>query len=287
MGKNARSNKSAPVPNGALVIIGGAEDRDKDQDKRQARHLEILSGFLKLIKARHPVIEVVTSASADEPEKTFEDYKNSFESICQCTVNHIYHAARDHVNIEEIRDRLNAADAVFMSGGDQLRLTSIYGGTEFLQILKDRYIFDRLVVGGTSAGAMALSTPMIYAGVGRDELIAGNVKATMGMEFLKDVCIDTHFVDRGRFVRMAQVIATNPSSIGIGIEENTALVVTGGLNAEILGFGVVIIIDARKSLNSNVVEFDDEIPISIRGLQVNILGKGDKYTIPQMNEPHH
>jgi len=287
MGKNSRSNKSAPVPNGALVIIGGAEDRDNNQDKRQARHLEILSGFLKLSKARHPVIEVVTSAASDEPEKTFEDYKNSFASICKCTVNHIYHSAREDVKIEEIRTRLNAADAVFMSGGDQLRLTSIYGGTEFLQILKDRYIFDRLVVGGTSAGAMALSTPMIYAGVGRDELIAGNVKATMGMEFLKDVCIDTHFVDRGRFVRMAQVIATNPSSIGIGIEENTALVVTGGLNAEVLGFGVVIIIDARKSLNSNVVEFDDEIPISIRGLQVDILGKGDKYNIPQMNEPHH
>ena len=287
MGKDARRKRSAPVPNGALVIIGGAEDRENNEDKRHERHLEILSGFLKLTKARNPVIEVITSAASDEPEQTFEDYKNSFESICKCTVNHIYHPAREDIQIDEVRERLIAADAVFMSGGDQLRLTSVYGGTEFLQILKDRYIFDSLVVGGTSAGAMALSTPMIYAGVGRDELIAGNVKATMGMEFLKDVCIDTHFVDRGRFVRMAQVIATNPSSIGIGVEENTALIVTRGLEAEVLGFGVVIVIDARKSLNSNVVEFDDELPISIRGLQVDILGKGDKYTIPQMNEPHH
>jgi len=101
---------------------------------------------------------------------------------------------------------------------------------------------------GTSAGAMAMSTPMIYAGVARDEMIAGNVKVTMGLEFLKDLCVDTHFVDRGRFVRMAQVIAANPSCIASGIEENTALIVKNGVQAEVIGFDVVIIIDARTAM---------------------------------------
>ena len=282
---------SCPTPNGTLLIIGGAEDRagsaDKENtEKKEKRHLEILEQFVQLTNAVEPVIEVITSASSEDPDETYQDYRQSFESICDCIVNHIHHDSREEVEAEKLTDRLKAAHAVFFAGGDQLKLTSVYGGTELLRIIKERYIYEHLVVAGTSAGAMALSTPMIYAGVGRDEMIAGNVKVTLGMEFLKDVCVDTHFVDRGRFVRMAQVLATNPCTIGIGIEENTALLVRNGVEAEVIGYGVVIIIDANRSYGSNVVDFNEKNLITLRGLQVDILSEGEKYTIPQMNEPH-
>jgi len=279
-----------PIPSGALLIIGGAEDREEslkeDDDGKKEKHLEVLEQFLKLTTASEPLIEIVTTASSEDPGETYLKYKKSFESICNCIVSHIHHDCREQVSLEHIRQRLKEAHGVFFSGGDQLKITSVYGGTEFLSIIKQRYIYEQLLIAGTSAGAMAMSTPMIYAGVGRDEMIAGNVKVTMGLEFLKDVCVDTHFVDRGRFVRMAQVIATNPSSIGVGIEENTAVIVRNGVEAEVIGNGVVIIIDARNSHGSNVVNFNDENLLSIRGLQVHILSRGEKYTIPQTNEPH-
>jgi cyanophycinase len=253
--KSSATNKraSAPTPNGSLLIIGGAEkngslkDQDNSQQNKSAPRSTILELFFKHTASRKPVIELITSASSEKPEKSYEEYKSIFESCGTCQVNHIHHDSRDEVNLNEIKERLQAAHGVFFAGGDQLKITSIYGGTDFLCLLKERYVHEKLVIAGTSAGAMAISTPMIYAGVGRDEMIAGNVKVTTGLEFLRDVCVDTHFVDRGRFVRMAQVIATNPTCIGIGIESDTAILVQKGVEAEVVGSGVVIIIDAKNS----------------------------------------
>ena len=152
--------------------------------------------------------------------------------------------------------------------------------------LKQRYIEDKIIIGGTSAGAMAMSTPMIFAGSGETEMVAGEVKITTGFEFLKDVCIDTHFVHRGRFVRMAQVIATNPACIGIGIEENTAIIISEGLRAQVMGCGVVIIIDGERSRGSNITRFDENRKITIRDLRVSILSDDETFELPVRNPPH-
>src|ERR1700759_2014593 len=133
---------------------------------------------------------------------------------------------------------------------------------------------------------MGMSTPMIYAGNEKVQQIAGEVKITTGLEFLKDVCIDTHFVDRGRFIRMAQVIATNPTSVGIGIEEDTAIVVRKGTEAEIIGSGTVIIIDGFHISDSNITEFDTGNRVSIQNMRVHIYSEGNSYHIPQINPPH-
>ena len=110
---------------------------------------------------------------------------------------------------------------------------------------------------------------------------------TTGLEFLKDVCIDTHFVDRSRFVRMAQVIETNPGCIGIGIEEDSAIIVRNGTEAEVIGSGMVIVIDGFHIREANIDEFTDKKVMSVRDLKVHILGKDEKYSIPQTNPPHH
>jgi cyanophycinase len=162
----------------------------------------------------------------------------------------------------------------------------VYGGTDFLLQLKQRYIQERIVIGGTSAGAMAMSTPMIYAGNKDKQNIPGEVKVTTGLEFLKDVCIDTHFADRGRFVRMAQVIATNPTCIGVGVSEDTAIIVRNGREAEVLGSGVIIIINGCYLTGSNILEFGKATSVTIKDLRVHLLSRGDTYEIPQINPPH-
>jgi cyanophycinase len=291
-----KNGNSCPVPKGILVIIGGAEEKAIKQveERKGDKELEgdhndqaVLKAFVNLLpKKESPVIEVVTTSSG-QPEESFGDYQKVFSELGVRRVHHLHHNTRGEVLDDNLSKRVEEADGVFFTGGDQLKLTSIYGGTSFLTDLKNRYIHDKIVIGGTSAGAMALSTPMIYAGNKDVQMISGEIKITTGLEFLKDVCIDTHFVDRGRFVRMAQVIETNPTCVGLGIEEDTAVVVRKGSEAEVIGSGMVIIIDGFHIREANIDEFTEKKVMSVRDLKVHLLGKGELYDIPQVNPPHY
>lgn len=289
MAKQGKSN--CPVPSGTLLIIGGAENKGEQEAKKKQtptdfERLEILKAFIQLSGKKAPVIEVVTSASSEGTE-SFQEYKKVFEELKARSVGHLHHETRkDVLEDAELWERTMAADAFFFAGGDQLKYTSLYGGTDFLSLLKQRYISDGIVVAGTSAGAMALSTPMIYAGNEEVQEMAGMIKVTTGLEFLKDVCIDTHFVHRGRFVRMAQVIVTNPSCIGLGVEEDTAVIVRNGLDAEVLGTGTVIVMDGFGISETNIEDFTSDKMITIRNIRMDILSSGTTFRIPQLNPPH-
>jgi cyanophycinase len=282
-----KAHNECPVPNGKLMLIGGNEEKNKTDDATgKELNLKVLAQFIKLIDQEQPKLIVVTTAGEEDVVDTFETYKRTFEKICTCEVTHLHHSTREEINNEEAVLAIAGADAIFFAGGDQLKLTSIYGGTNLMYEIKKRYISEGLVIGGTSAGAMALSTPMIFAGTGADEMIAGEVKITTGFEFLKDVCVDTHFVHRGRFTRMAQVIATNPACIGIGVEEDTAVIVANGVEATVFGTGVVIVIDGIEATDNNVTEFNSRNTLNIRNLKVAILSSENQFIIPQRNPPH-
>lgn len=286
----AKNGNECPVPSGILVIIGGKENKGESEPEEKEKpenfvQLEVLQKFVSLIGKKNPLIEVVTSASSQGNE-SFGEYQKVFADLGVQQVGHIHHTMRKEVIDDPLSERLNAANAVFFAGGDQLKYSHLYGGTKFLTALKDRYIKEKIVVGGTSAGAMVLSTPMIYAGSSETQELGGEIKVTTGFEFIKDVCIDTHFVHRGRFVRMAQVIATNPTCIGIGIEEDTALIIRNGLEAEVVGTGLIIIIEGFGIAESNIDDFASKKPMTIRDLKVHILSGGDQYIIPQINPPH-
>ncbi len=273
-----------------MVIIGGKENKGEDAPESKKKpadfvRLEVLEAFRKAVPKREPVVEVITTASSSGNE-LFQQYKRVFSGLGFSTVGHIHHHERKEVLNDDLGERLQNADAFFFSGGDQLKLTAYYGGTTLLQTLKERYIHDRIVIAGTSAGAMALSTPMIYAGNEEVQELGGAIKITTGLEFLKDVCIDTHFVHRGRFVRMAQVVVTNPTCIGIGIEEDTALIIKNGLDLQVVGTGMVIIIEGFGVEQTNVKDFTADKPITARNLQVHLLADGETYIIPQINPPH-
>jgi cyanophycinase len=286
------SNTTCPVPAGKLLIIGGAENKGDEQAKGKLtpsdfEKFEILKCFIKLTEKKNPVIEVITSASS-EGNESFNDYKKAFDELKITDVGHIHHNSRNEVISDEdgMIKRIEAADAIFFAGGDQLKYTHFYGGTRFLTRLKERYINEKIVVAGTSAGAMSMSTPMIYAGNDEVQELGGMIKVTTGLEFLKDVCIDTHFVHRGRFVRMAQVVVTNPTCLGIGLEEDTAIIVSNGVDVEVVGTGTIIVIEGLFISEANIADFTSEKPVTMRDLKVHILSSKDTYKIPQTNPPH-
>jgi cyanophycinase len=182
----------------------------------------------------------------------------------------------------EYIERIKTCDTVMFSGGNQLRLSTIFGGTEFLNIILDRYQNEsNFIIAGTSAGAMAMSNTMIYEGNAAKAHLKGEVKITTGLGCLDDVIIDSHFEKRGRFGRLAQAVATNPSCIGIGLGEDTGMLITEGNKMEAIGSGCVIIIDGHDIGFSNIADIPDGNPYSMENLKVHICEKGNGYLLKE------
>ena len=168
---------------------------------------------------------------------------------------------------------------MLFSGGNQMRLSATFGGTDFIKIVHRRYQEEKFVIAGTSAGAMAMSTTMIYEGNATRAHLKGEVKISTGLGFLNGVIIDSHFEKRGRFGRLSQAVATNPSSIGIGLGEDTGMLITEGNLMEAIGSGLVIIIDGHNIRHSNIADIPEGNPISIENLVVHFCEKGNGYIL--------
>ncbi|MDQ3191502.1 MAG: cyanophycinase [Bacteroidota bacterium] len=275
-----------PIPKGTILAIGGKEDKGSPPEPgsfqemlKDTERLSILKIFAdELITKENKRIEIITTASLQSKE-LIKAYKIAFKEIGY-EVGHIHHNNRKEVLENKYIDRLEKADGIMFTGGDQLRLTTNYGGTEILKLLKEKYIYSDFVIAGTSAGATALSTPMIYFGAPETSLLKGEVNIGIGLEFLNKVAIDTHFGQRGRFIRMTQVVATNPSCIGIGVEEDTGIIIRKGSEIEICGNGIVVIIDGHSSHRINIADIAQRETIEIEDLKVHILAKNSTYTLP-------
>ncbi|HXC05843.1 MAG TPA: cyanophycinase, partial [Bacteroidia bacterium] len=185
------------------------------------------------------------------------------------------------VVLPEYTERIRKADGVMFTGGNQLRLSMIFGGTEFLRVITERYMNEKFVIAGTSAGAMAMSNTMIYQGSSTGALLKGEVKITTGLAFIKDVIIDSHFVTRGRFGRLAQAVASNPGCIGIGLGEDTGVLVTEGNRMEAIGSGLILIFDGHNIRYSNIADLPEGAPISIENLVVHVMAKGNFYQLSE------
>src|SRR6185369_730934 len=149
----------------------------------------------------------------------------------------------------------------------------------FLAIMQRRYMNENFLIAGTSAGAMAMSKTMIYEGNATRAHLKGEVKITTGLGFIDSVIIDSHFEKRGRFTRLAQAVATNPSCIGIGLGEDTGMLITEGNKMEAIGSGCVIIIDGHDVSFSNIADIPDGNPFSLENLKVHICEKGNGYWV--------
>ncbi len=277
-------------PKGKLVIIGGAVDLGTNISTQEhiikPDHLKFFDrGILKRIiteSANHEasVVEVVTTAS-QIPELVGIEYVNAFNQLNLTKVGTLHIKSREDAQRKDYIERIRKADVVIFTGGDQLRLSSIFGGTEFLQILKQRYNKENFIIAGTSAGAAAASTNMIYKGQSNEALIKGEVQITAGLGFIDSVIIDTHFVQRGRIGRLMYAVASNPGILGIGLGEDAGLLITEGSQMEAIGSGLIILVDGKNMVETNIYDVELGSPVSIENLKLHVMSIYDKYDLHQ------
>jgi len=274
------------IPKGKLIVIGGAEDKGdemttiKSVTSRQIKRLEILNQLIPGAKQKGG-IEIITTASSI-PIEINKMYKKAFNHIGFKKVGFISIGNHPDSQNPIFIKRIKEAHAVLFSGGDQFRLSTILGNTDILEAVKEKYYNDpNFIVAGTSAGAMAAPVLMMYEAETHETLLKENIKISSGLGLLNGCIIDTHFTSRGRFGRLAQAIVMNPTCVGFGLSENTALIIKKGREAYCIGSGMVIIIDGRNVDHTNIAYADDDEPICIENLKVHILCEGNGYMLEE------
>lgn len=272
-------------PKGKLIAIGGAEDKGTDLEKGEIHRsnlnffeLGILRRFMEESGGPNARIEVITTASTI-PHEVANNYLNAFGRVGCTNIDVMDIRSRQEAFNEQYLERLRLCDGIMFSGGNQMRLSVIFGGTPFLDTLLKRYHNEKFTIAGTSAGAMAMSNTMIYEGNAMRAHLKGEVKITTGLGLIDDVIIDSHFEKRGRFGRLSQSVATNPQCVGIGLGEDTGMLITDGNKMEAIGSGLVVIIDGYDIRHSNIADIPDGNPISIENLKVHFCEKGNGYLL--------
>lgn len=273
-------------PKGKLIIIGGTVDQGNFSGRsvdipKKLRFFE--RGILRRIttessKKIGSSIEIIPTASAF-PEITGKEYVKAFGQLGVPDVNVLNIKTRSDANDPASLARLQSADVVVFTGGDQLRLSSIIGGTAFHRLLLEKYANEDFIIAGTSAGAAACSQNMIYEGESSEALLKGRVKITGGLGFISGVIIDTHFVQRGRMGRLMYACASNPANLGIGLGEDTGLMITEGHKMEAIGSGMIILVDGTHMSDTNITDVEIGQPVSIENLTVHVLSAGDQYDL--------
>lgn len=274
-------------PKGKLIVIGGAVNKgsftEVDFDQTVEKNLNFFErGILRKIideskLQNDSVIEILATAS-QIPQIVGPEYKKAFEHLGAVNVNILDITTREQANSDEMVNRINKADVVMFTGGDQLRLTSILGGTRFHEAMLYKYENENFLYAGTSAGAAAASENMIYQGTSHEALLKGEIKTTQGLGFIEDVIIDTHFVQRGRIGRLFQSVVNNPRTLGIGLGEDTGLFIYEDVMTTI-GSGLVIIVDGRFIKDTNLTNIELGQPISIDNLTVHVMSQNDSFDL--------
>ena len=273
---------------GKLFIIGGAVNKgsfaEKDYDKDVANNLKKnKKGILKRIIDESRLgdqsrIEIVPTAS-QIPEIVGAEYIKAFAFLNAENVGVLKILTRGDAGDPEIVERLRRADVVFFTGGDQLRLTSIIGGTEFHKLLLEKYKTEEFLYAGTSAGAAAASENMIYQGSSKEALLKGEVKMTGGLGLIPQVIIDTHFVNRGRIGRLFQAVVGNPWVLGIGLGEDTGLLIRNNKKMEVIGSGLVILVEGNEIKDTNLTTVAMGEAISINHLVTHVVSMYDTFDL--------
>jgi cyanophycinase len=253
---------------GCLIIIGGHEDRDPEGDrvilKEVARHVR--GGKL-----------VLATVASHQPEGYFDEYEKAFDDLDVGELVELYVEDRNEAGDREKLSVLDDAQAIFFSGGDQLRITSQIGDTGIEA--KVRSIFDRGgVIAGTSAGASVMSDTMLVKGTSSETHRIGDLHMAPGLGLIRDVIIDQHFAERGRFGRLIGAVAHNPRVLGLGIDEDTAAVLEGD-EFRVIGSGAVYVVDGTQVSHCNLAEARPDRVLSMHDVKVHVLSSGDRFDL--------
>lgn len=266
---------------GILIPVGGNEDKGADDGQEYPGDFVsdgILWHVLNSARGVDSKVVVIPSASSI-PEEVGRNYTDAFKQLGCTDVTVLDMRSPDDANTEETCKLLGEADCVMMSGGDQSKLVGILKDSLAHQILDDRYRKGGLVIAGTSAGAMGMSTEMIAGGSSTESFLKDAVIMGEGLSLLPSTVIDSHFIRRGRFGRLAEAVAIHPHLLGIGLAEDTGLVIREGNMATVIGSGMVVLYDARNLRHNNHAKLQPGTPMSMSNLVVHILSNGDQFRI--------
>jgi cyanophycinase len=251
---------------GPLIIIGGGEDKEHDRVilKEVARRLE--GGRL-----------VVATVASHEPEGYFESYRKAFSAIGVEDLVELYVDERSESLDGRALAALDGAGGVFFSGGDQLRISSQIGDTPIERRIRELHEAGA-VVAGTSAGASVMSETMLVKGASAESYRIGDLHMAPGLGLVRDLIIDQHFAERGRYGRLLGAVAHNPRLLGVGIDENTAIVVEGR-EFRVIGSGAAYVVDGEESTHSNIAEARAERALSMFNVRMHVLSSGDRFDL--------
>lgn len=251
-----------------IMVIGGAEDKVNGCD--------ILTAFFQSAGGKMSTIGIIPCAS-QEPSVVGDRYYQLFKGMGANQVQIL--DIRQPKECDEFRwlDLLASCTGIFLTGGDQLRLCDLIGGSKFISMIKERVKLGELVLAGTSAGAAIVGEKMISGGISGESPNRSLVDLTDGLGIFPELLVDQHFHNRNRMARLMSAIAANPDKLGIGIDEDTCAAFNADLTFEVLGKGTITIIDPGKLTHTNYLDSSQTSPLSLHNLTVHVLSQGDRY----------
>lgn len=256
---------------GSLIIVGGHEEKEKDAER------PILEEIAARARRRKGSLVIVTVAT-QLPREAATDYRTVFRELGVRDLDVVDVRSRDEAHDEAAVAKVRDASVVYFTGGDQLRITSQVGDSPVFRCLLDIYRRGATIA-GTSAGAAAMSETMLISGAGDESAEISALGMAPGLGFISGVVVDSHFAERGRFGRLLGAVAQNPRNIGIGIDEDTAIIVDRDERFRVLGSGAVYVVDGTGVSYSSLSERRPEGILSIFDVKVHVLGDGDSYDL--------
>jgi len=253
---------------GFIIPIGGGEDRIKE--------MQIHRRFVELSGAADASIVVIPTASM--LHETGQDYRRIFSELGAGKVDFLQITRRSDCDNADFAVLLDNATGIFMTGGNQLRLSAILGGTLVAQKIRRRNA-EGIPVAGTSAGASIMSEHMVAGGAGNEPPAEGRVSLAPGIGLTNSVIIDQHFTQRNRLGRLLTASSYNPFLIGLGIDEDTAAFIGPDDVLEVVGSGTVSVVDASQMTHSSIWDAKPGEALSLLGLRLDVLGEGCRYDL--------
>ena len=267
---------------GTLIPIGGNEDKGTEENEQYTQEF-ISEGILYHVVKEAGGVDaniVVIPTASSIPVEVGENYLEAFTTLGCKNIAVLDIRSKEDSEKEDSIELIKNADCVMFSGGDQSKITKKIGGTTIHEILVDRYKNkEGFVIAGTSAGAMAMANEMIAGGSASEAFIKGAVTMYKGLNLIPELIIDTHFIRRGRFGRQSEAVAKHPNLIGIGLAEDTGMVIKNGSDCTVIGSGMVIVFDGSKLTHNNEKILNEGTPMTMANLTVHVLSNGDNYDI--------
>ncbi|MDG1528889.1 MAG: cyanophycinase [Polaribacter sp.] len=267
---------------GTLIPIGGNEDKGNEENEQYTQEF-ISEGILFHVVKEAGGIDaniVIIPTASSIPVEVGENYLDAFTTLGCKNIAVLDIRSKDDSEKPEAIELIKNANCIMFSGGNQSKITDKIGGTTIHTILADRYKNEEgFVIAGTSAGAMAMANEMIAGGSASEAFIKGAVTMYNGLNLIPELIIDTHFIRRGRFGRQSEAVAKHPNLIGLGLAEDTGMIIKNGNECTVIGSGMVIVFDGSKLTHNNEKILEEGTPMTMANLTVHVLSNSDMYSI--------